>query len=70
VVEQYGLDDQALVDLAERRDWCMNFLKGDFYIEPRREDGRLVGRDFRFAARVDAVLFKLTFHGQPYGDWP
>ena len=68
-VEQYGLGREQLADLAERRDYCAS-LTGDFYVEPRSEDGRLVGRIFHFANEKAAVCFKLRYHGEPYGDWP
>jgi hypothetical protein len=67
-VDILGMDEekigweQCAAKLNERRDWCSEFCRADWEIEPLRDERmRLVGRRFRFADEVDAVHFKLRF---------
>ena len=67
-VDILGMDEekidweQCAAKLNERRDWCGEFCRADWEIEPLRDKRmRLVGRRFRFADEVDAVHFKLRF---------
>ena len=65
VVEWRGLTREHIGDaefeekLWEARHWCNERCPQDYEIEPIRERGRLVGRQFRFANDNDAALFKL-----------
>jgi hypothetical protein len=47
--------------LCSARDWCEEQCPDGHEIEPIRDRGRLVGRQFRFASDNDAALFKLWF---------
>lgn len=57
------LGDEAFeLEHHRRRAWCKMECPHRHYIHGLYdEDGRLVGRVFRFASDVDAVRFKLTF---------
>ena len=65
--EWLGLTREDLGDadfeekLWEARHWCKERCPTDHEIEPIRDQGRLVGRQFRFAKETDATLFKLWF---------
>ncbi len=67
VVDCYGLNDEDLgweryvQELQDRQEWCKERCPSDHLIEPLRLDGRLVGRQFRFAREEDAALFKMFF---------
>lgn len=72
MVDCTGLNDEDLVwnryvsELHERRDWCRQFCRDDWEIEPLRDRKmRLVGRRFRFRNRVDALCFILRFRLKP-----
>lgn len=59
--EKLGIISYAS-DLQERRDWCTEFCRDDWEIEPiRDEQMRLIGRRFRFTDVVDAVFFRIRF---------
>jgi hypothetical protein len=47
--------------LCAARNWCKERCPDSPEIEPIRDQGRLVGRQFRFASDNDAALFKLWF---------
>ncbi len=67
VVDCIGLSDENLPypvfceELQRRERWCDRQCRPDYEIEPIREDGRLIGRRFRFADLSTATLFKLSF---------
>ena len=68
VVDVLGLDEemigwqQCAAELHNRREWCKEFCRDDWEVEPIRDERmRLIGRQFRFADVVDAVYFKLRF---------
>lgn len=67
VVPQRGLTRDNLGDaifeeaFEERRAWLAEHCNSDHVIEPDREHGKLVGRDYRFEDDREAVFFKLTF---------
>ena len=53
---------QCAAELHERLEWCKEFCRNDWEVEPIRDERmQLVGRCFRFADVVDAVHFKLRF---------
>ena len=47
--------------IEERRHWLREHCHGDHLIEPIRQDGRLVGRRYRFEDVNEAFWFKLRF---------
>jgi hypothetical protein len=67
VVDWVGLTREDLGDamfeerLWAARHWCNERCPNDHEIEPIRDQGRLIGRQFRFANDADAALFKLWF---------
>ncbi len=67
VIDCMGLSEEHLGqraftdELRERRQWCVDECGGDHEIESIRDQGRLVGRRFRFGDLNDAVFFKLRF---------
>jgi hypothetical protein len=67
VIEWPGLSREDLGDaefqkkLWEARHWCNKQCPNDHEIEPMRDKGRLIGRQFRFASDIDAVLFKRSY---------
>ncbi|WP_147707339.1 hypothetical protein [Microvirga massiliensis] len=54
-------DERFENELHQRMGWCKAKCRGDWEIEPIRQDGRLVGRRFRFGNVTEAVHFKLRF---------
>ncbi|MBM1169627.1 hypothetical protein [Microvirga arabica] len=67
VVECTSLNDEDLpysvyiTQLRERESWCVQRCPHDHEIEPLREHGRLIGRQFRFSRESDAAAFRLFF---------
>jgi hypothetical protein len=67
VIKWLGLTREDLGDadfeekLCAARNWCKERCPDSHEIEPIRDQGRLVGRQFRFASDNDAALFKLWF---------
>ena len=47
--------------MEERRRWIGEHCRGDHMIEPMRQDGRLVGRRYRFEDPNEAVWFRMRF---------
>jgi hypothetical protein len=67
-IDVIGLNDDAIgwaryaQEFQERREWCAEWCRNDWDIEPLRDTRmRLIGRRFRFANKVEAVYFKLRF---------
>ncbi len=67
VIDCMGLTEEHLgqqafsAQLQERRQWCEEECGRNHEIEPIRDEGRLVGRRFRFGNLNDAVFFRLRF---------
>lgn len=64
----HGLNEEHLgqgrscQELQARREWIAANCRGDYAIEPVRDNRqRLTGRAFRFASQVEATAFKLVF---------
>jgi hypothetical protein len=66
-VKESDLTREALGDaefenaLRLRVAWCKEQCLGEYAIASIREGGKLVGREFLFADKRDATLFKLWF---------
>jgi hypothetical protein len=67
IVNCLNLNDEDLsyrmyvTQLQDRENWCRQHSPHDHEIEPLRDQGRLIGRRYRFAHESDATLFKIFF---------
>ena len=67
IIPQPGLTHEDMADeefqaaMEERRRWLRVHCQGDHLIEPMRQEGRLVGRRYRFENPNEAFHFRLRF---------